>query len=370
MTSLCAVLAALLAQPVRIDLDADAARQVVVDREAGVYLGHVSTILLDAQGEILAAYPKGHGRGPIVLKRSTDGGRTWSERLPTPASWETSQETPTLFSMGGDNLILFSGLFPIRAARSSDLGATWSELTPIGGFGGIVAMGSVARRRDGTTVAFFHDDGRFFRAAGRATGTFTLFQSESRDAGATWDEPRAIWSGADMHLCEPGLVVSPSGETWALLLRENRRVKHSQVIFSTDGATTWSEPAALPLELTGDRHTASYGPDGRLVVTFRCMAKDDPWKGDWVAWVGRWQDILGLPSDAAHPTYLVRLKDNLSAWDCGYAGLHALADGTFVGTTYGTWVQGEQPFILSVRFTLDELDAKVNEPKGEQAPGT
>ena len=30
---------------------------------------------------------------------------------------------------------------------------------------------------------------------------------------------------------------------------------------------------------------------------------------------------------------------------------------TFVVTTYGHWVQGEAPYILSVRFKLKELDA-------------
>ena len=30
---------------------------------------------------ILCVYPKGHGRGGIVYKRSTDGGLSWSERL-------------------------------------------------------------------------------------------------------------------------------------------------------------------------------------------------------------------------------------------------------------------------------------------------
>jgi len=81
----------------RLDLSGDTARQTVVDREAGVYLGHVSTVLLDDGRTILAVYPKGHGQGPIVLKRSGDGGRSWSDRLPVPESWATSKETPTIF---------------------------------------------------------------------------------------------------------------------------------------------------------------------------------------------------------------------------------------------------------------------------------
>ena len=45
---------------------------------------------------MIAVYPKGHGRGAIVMKRSTDGGLTWSDRLPTPENWATSKETPTI----------------------------------------------------------------------------------------------------------------------------------------------------------------------------------------------------------------------------------------------------------------------------------
>ena len=67
-----------------VDLAGDTARQVVVDREPGQYLGHPTTVLLEDGKTILCVYPKGHGRGAIVYKRSPDGGRTWSERLPTP----------------------------------------------------------------------------------------------------------------------------------------------------------------------------------------------------------------------------------------------------------------------------------------------
>ncbi len=380
MTALIAC-AWLATEPVRIDLDAESQRQVLVDREAGVYLGHVSTVRLDDGKSILAAYPKGHGSGSIVLKRSEDGGRTWSPRLPVPDSWTTSKETPTLFRVGrserGESLILFSGLYPIRAAGSADGGRTWTELAPIGDFGGIVAMGGLADLGDGKFAAFFHDDGRFFAAQGKATGTFTLYQTDTADRGATWSVPRAIWSGSEVHLCEPGVVASPDGRTLALLLRENRRVKNAHVMLSTDKAATWSAPRELPACLTGDRHIATYAapPVGRLVVTFRCMADGDPWKGDWVAWVGAWDDLAeprvegsqGVPSPtpgvAGRPGgprtgYLVRLKDNLTDWDCGYAGLESLPDGTLVATTYGTWTKGEEPYILSVRFTLNELDSK------------
>ncbi len=49
-----------------VDLAADAARQVVVDREPGQYLGHPTTVLLEDGRTMIAVYPKGHGRGAIV----------------------------------------------------------------------------------------------------------------------------------------------------------------------------------------------------------------------------------------------------------------------------------------------------------------
>jgi hypothetical protein len=52
----------------------------------------------------------------------------------------------------------------------------------------------------------------------------------------------------------------------------------------------------------------------------------------------------------------VRLKDNTKGADCAYPGVEVLPDGTFVTTTYGHWEQGAEPYILSVRFTLEQLD--------------
>lgn len=342
--------------PLFLDLANDLHRQVVVDRQAGQYLGHVSTVLLEDGRTMLATYPMGHGKGQIILKRSTDGGKTWSERLPVPDNWSTSLETPTIHRVldpvtGKKRLIVWSGLYPARLAVSEDEGVTWSPLKPVGDWGGIVVMGSVERLKDKSYVSVFHDDGRFLAKGGKATGVFTLFQTFSLDGGMTWGTPQPIWTGGDVHLCEPGIIRSPDGKELAMLLRENRRRKNSHIMFSRDEAKTWSEPAEMNKALTGDRHTLRYAPDGRLVCVFRDMA-EGPTKGDFVAWVGRYADLrAGKPGQ-----YRVRLLDNQDSWDCGYPGLEILPDGTFVATTYGYWTKGEQPYIRSVRFRLKELD--------------
>jgi len=348
--------------PTELDLvGSDAVEHVVVDREPGQYLGHPTTCLLEDGETILCVYPKGHGKGGIVYRRSSDGGRTWSERLPTPESWATSREVPTLHRVvdaeGTRRLIMWSGLYPARLAVSEDDGATWSELEPAGEWGGIVVMGAVTARADrpGHYMAWFHDDGRFFAKDGKRTGVFDLYQTRSEDGGLTWSHPESIWSGSDVHLCEPGVVRSPDGGTLALLLRENARRQPSHVVFSTDEGESWSEPRPLPMSLTGDRHTAVYAPDGRLFISFRDRrpaGQPSNHDGDWVAWVGTWEDIVeGRPGQ-----YRLRLGDNKHAWDCAYPGVELLPDGTIVTTTYGHWDEGESPYIRTVRLHLDAID--------------
>lgn len=342
-----------------IDLSGDTHRQVIVDREPGQYLGHPTTVLLEDKRTMIVVYPKGHGRGAIVMKRSTDGGLTWSERLPVPDNWSTSLEVPTIYTVadrisGARRLILFSGLYPIRMARSEDDGTTWTPLEPIGDFGGIVAMSCLVHLTDGRYMALFHDDGRFLRGEGKRTGKWVVYGTMSDDGGLTWSEPRALLSHPTAHLCEPWVVRSPDGEQLAMLLRENSRQLNSFVALSDDEGQTWSRLAELPVELTGDRHVAKYAPDGRLVVTFRDMARGSPTYGDFAAWVGTYADIV-----ARRPgQYRVRLLDNKAGpGETGYAGLELLPDGTFVATTYCSLEQGEQPVVVSVRFKLEELDA-------------
>lgn len=352
-----------------VDWAGETHRQVVVDREPGQYLGHPTTVLLSDQRSILTVYPKGHGAGPIVMKRSEDGGLTWSERLPTPASWATSMETPTVFPVdladGRRRLIMFSGLYPVRMARSEDEGETWTELEPIGHFGGVVAMSSVERLRslDGELMALFHDDGRFFRQPTsryeRIPGfepEFKVYKTISLDDGLTWSEPEVIATHPEAHLCEPGLIRSPDGREIAVLLRENSRQFNSFVIFSPDEGRTWSRPIELPSSLTGDRHVGRYTPDGRLFITFRDQEPSSPWRGDWVGWLGRYEDLRRGGREAWAGEARVRLMNNRYAADTAYPGLELLPAGTFVTTTYGHFTPGEEPWIASVRFTAAELD--------------
>jgi len=341
-----------------IDISDQEYRQTIVDKEDGQYLGHVTTVLLDDNKTIIAVYPKGHGKGAIVMKKSYDGGLTWSDRIQVPDNWSTSQEVPTIFrtkdTAGINRLIMFSGLYPIRMAVSEDEGIHWSPLEPIGDFGGIVAMGDITRLKNGNYLSMFHDDGRFIQNEGKWSGYMHVYKSISEDGGLSWGDPEVAAHLPYAGICEPGMIRSPDGDQIAVLMRENWRLYQSMIMFSNDEGLTWANPVEMPGALCGDRHTIRYLNDGRLFITFRDVSPDrgSSTEGDWVGWIGKYEDL----QEGREGQYRIRLMDNKHSADCAYPGAVILPDGTVVTTTYGHWNEGEEPFIVSVRFKPEELD--------------
>lgn len=399
--------------------------QTIVDKEDGLYIGHPTTVLLSDGKTILAVYPKCHGFGQIVLKKSFDGGKTWSERLPVPKSFATSLEVPTIFKTFDKNnkehLIMFSGLYPIRMSVSEDNGESFSELEPIGDYGGITVPGDICEVAPGEYIALFHDDGRFIKGgthekievftSGEGENAYSDFvHTFSEDGGKTWGEPQAHWmkndinigekrekvyetyageaypdgrfynylirsfdggltwgepevitaTPADKQLCEPCIIKSPDKKKIVVLFRENTHKKNSFMITSTDGGKTFTEPKELCGALTGDRHCARYLKDGRLFISFRDTCRNSPTWGDWVAWVGTFDDIV----NGGEGQYRLRIMKNYYNGDCAYPGIEILPDGTIVTTTYGHFDDikdkeklKNEAYVVSVRFKIEDAEA-------------
>ena len=74
-------------------------------------------------------------------------------------------------------------------------------------------------------------------------------------------------------------------------------------------------------------------------------------QGDWVAWIGAWDDIV----QGTEGRCRVRLMDNHHRWDCAYPGVELLPDGRILSVTYGHWTQGESPWIAAVHFRAGEM---------------
>jgi hypothetical protein len=175
------------------------------------------------------------------LIRSTDGGISWSARVPTIVN---SPHGPIQLS---DGRLLYAGkeLWTekqrIGVAESADDGATWKWLSEI-------------PTREGDSIVQYHElhavettDGRLIvhiRNENKAGYGETL-QTESSDGGKTWSAPHSIgvW-GLPSHLLKlkDGKLLMTYGHRRAPLGNQAR--------ISSDHGRTWSEPLIISYDAT------------------------------------------------------------------------------------------------------------------------
>ena len=133
--------------------------------------------------------------------------------------------------------------------------------------------------------------------------------------------------------------------------------------FSHDEGRTWTTPADTPWALTGDRHEGVLLPDGRYVIAFRDQAVGSPTRGQYMAWVGTFDDLLNGRNGQCR-IHLLKHHGIIGqfpggSWDTGYSGVELLPDGTIVCTTYTRhFADDRQSSVVSTRFKISEIDAK------------
>ncbi|GGG89504.1 sialidase [Parapedobacter pyrenivorans] len=345
---------------VTIDLSADTARQVIVAQGTPeVYQGHPTTVLLPDGKTMYCVWTYNHGGVCGPMKRSDDGGLTWSELLEVPENWATVYNCPTIYRLpdptGNERLFVFAGEGPngsMYQSYSDDDGETWSPMVPNATGASVMPFCTIMPIEGGKRLIGLSNIRRPGEQEEERSNV--LSRSYSDDGGATWTPWEVILDLPGLKPCEPELVRSPDGKQLLCLIRENvKRV--ALYMTSDDEGATWSEPKPLPAPLHGDRHKAKYAADGRLVVVFRDTGHDSPTKTHFVGWVGTYDDILA----GNEGQYRVKLLHSYKGWDCGYPGLEVLGDDTFVATTYIKYKDGpEQNSVVSTRFTLAELDAQ------------
>ena len=365
------------------------------------YLGQPDMIRTQS-GRLITAYPIGHGKGPLVMRTSDDGGITWTEKTDIPASWAGSQETPTLYTVtvnGAERLILITACpgwgtdsagnqYGFNVSYSDDDGETWSEYQHFySKFSDgdandcIVAMASLVQLKDENGNFIEKWMGVFHNYNYVNYKTYLTFDA---NGNMQWSEPvpflrehRAIESSHQM--CEIGMFRSPDGNRIIGLARSQSHMHLSTMIWSDDEGETWSEPVELPGSLAGERHKAQYDPEsGKLLITFREIQYDrngdgnitsgDWYCGDWGLWVGTYEDLMTLNDGEYCVTIDEDFTQNTYSGDTGYAGFVILPDGTFVMNSYGHWdeafskswtggVTTDLCYIRQARFKLAELEA-------------
>lgn len=320
-----------------------------------IYQGHPTTVLMEDGRTIFCVWSFNHGGVAGPMAKSTDGGLTW-EQVESPADWKDMKNCPSIYRMidkkGKERLMVYSAQPNIAQSYSEDGGKTWSPVRSMN-MTCVMAFTSMVRLKNGDYLGMYNR-----RPQGQVGPPQNeVCQSISKDGGLTWERPRVVVVNGENNIpCEPFVFYSPDKKQLACLIRDNKRDGHSLVIFSDDEGETWSDPIETPWGLTGDRHIAQYAPDGRLVVAFRDMAPLSPTRGHFIIWIGHYNDLVCQTPGQ----YRVKLLHSYAGNDCGYPGLEILPDGTFLATTYIKYEAGEKKHsIVSLRFTLDEMDSSI-----------
>lgn len=345
-----------------IDISDETDRHVIIAvGTEDTYQGHATTLLMPDGKTMFCVWCLGHGGTCGPMKRSEDGGLTWSDLLTVPDNWRQTRNCPAIYRLvdpeGTARLLVFAGQGPggtMHQAHSDADGRKWTPMTCTGLTtvmpfctiesvdGGKRLLGMTNTRRPGETVE---------------KRSNVVAQSFSTDGGLTWSRPwEVVLDIPGCVPCEPWLIRSPDGKQLLCIMRENNRSYNCWMMTSDDEGRTWSKARQLPAALSGDRHASRYTADGRLFIAFRDTARQSPTRNHFVGWVGTYDDIIA----GREGQYRVKLLHSHAGSDCGYAAVERLADGTIIATTYVKYRPGpQQHSVVSVRLKLEELDGQV-----------
>ncbi len=227
-----------------------------------LYAWTISPLPIGAQLE--AGRPFIHTFEGLYGIRSTDGGRSWTERSPIRVDKLprlAARVPPTVMPDGELVLPVYGWTSPSQITsawliRSRDEGRTWGEAAKIAGDGTTrFDEPFVLRKRDGGMIAMIR------------TGGY-LYQSGSVDGGRTWSKAVAtkIW-GFPAHLLElkDGRILCSYGY---------RRAPFGlRACVSRDGGRTWDVDREIVLRDDGGTGDLGYPSvvevgDGRLLVVY------------------------------------------------------------------------------------------------------
>ena len=355
-----------------VDLTQDIGRQTVIaEGTEEVYQGHPTTVLSNDGKKLFCVWTINHGGKCGPAAESLDGGRTWTrvdDRFPKVYS-ETHMNCPTLQKLtlpnGKERWLIFSrkGEWMPKSAEiekcgvmvSDDLGMTWREAGVFNLHAAMAPTGFI-QLKDGS-VALFGQTFKLKTVPKR--GGQDVWMSISRDGGLSWSDMRVVAS-TDKDICEPFALRSPDGSEICLLMRENGYKGFSMMCFSGDEGKTWTKPEKSPWWLTGDRHEGVMLPDGRYVIAFRDRARRSKIGGQYVAWVGTWDDIKNTRPGQYRIHLLQHYSSKEYGWsrfDTGYSGVELLPNGEIVCTTYVKYRPGEKKSsVVCTRFRIEETD--------------
>lgn len=227
------------------------------------------------------------GPSDLLIRRSEDGGATWTPQRVLIRGWWRTIDNPTLLvdpASGELHLFFQAGYRRLWQRTSRDAGATFGRAIDRSAAVRAASTAGFAIRRfapgPGSGAAL--TGGRLvvpvWAAAGRRHRPSATLTIVSDDRGRSW-RPGDLVSGPGGRYPNPSeATVAPTPDGGAVLSFRQRAVRNRVFNWSADGATGWSEPRPAPelfepvchaalASVSGGELLAFVNPDSRASTT-------------------------------------------------------------------------------------------------------
>jgi predicted neuraminidase len=248
---------------------------IVVARAADGLQAHFPDVIRLPGGELLAAYREGAGHisheGRIAVVSSADDGQTWS-RPRVVVDGAHDDRDPKLAVLADGTVLLSYFVLEwtgerthdnhgVQIRRSTDGGRTWSHAVPVGSHWW-ASHGAAVELPGGDLLLPVYN-----RPPGEKWHRAVVVRST--DGGRTWPASSevSLALGKTFHFQEPTLTVL-DGQIVALI---RTTVEHAYLSRSTDDGRTWTTPE--PTDMPASSHHALRLASGEVLVTYGDLAK-------------------------------------------------------------------------------------------------
>lgn len=250
-------------------------QKYIVSRDESIYEAWPDVVLTEG-GKLICVFSEceahaNRDNARIVMRESTDRGRTWSEKKfltekGTKAEYFNCARISKLND--GRLAIICDKVFGNDSDEKALIyvwygdaeGTSWQEPV-IYPFHGIVPD-KLKQLKSGRLIIAAHG------CATSSSGKLEQYLWYSDDNGQTWSDRITVAAHPDYNLCEVS-ILECDNNTLIAYLRENSFLGYDAMkTISYDNGETWSELYHTPMDC-GHRPVAGFLKDGRVMVTYR-----------------------------------------------------------------------------------------------------
>ena len=229
---------------------------------------HASTIVETPDGLVAAFFGGKHEKNPDVaiwVCRKPKGADKWAGPFKAAKDSQTAHWNPVLFQVKGGPLLLFYkvGKSPRNwwgmMKKSTDGGKTWSKQQKLGK-GPITDIIGPVRSKP-----VLLDDGRLLCPASTEHDGWRVHFEWTSDWGKTWTQGKVLENSGDLRSIQPTILRYPGSKLQALCRTKSKVMGET---WSTDGGKTWSAMTKGPLPNNNAGFDGVTMADGRQFLVY------------------------------------------------------------------------------------------------------